>query len=1009
MSNGEFILSPRANDAVMNGTTDDTTALATTITQAQAANKVLWIDRPLFMGSPAAITVPADVTIQFVGDGALLWRFGTVREARIRNRGTFAATPTVSVDRPGITLNVTYRLAGVTLVAPGSAYTFGQILTLTGGTFSQAARLSVRSTQVVGTVPIADGGTGYPTGSHPFEIQGGQGKKAELLCTVSGGAVVSASLTYAGSYTTNPPGTADTERLNGDTGSGFKVGPLGFGIETVEVITQGAYTGVVGTLGHAGGGSFDASFEVGTATGSGGTALVDTPTVTVAGGGDAEIELIGDRPSFNGSLIGDLGSRFTGTYTAFKGTLQSTRLRPLATASPLRDLDERLRETVSVKDFGAVGDGRERGVDEHPLYAAIFDEPAAYDFVTTNPDSADKLKLIEPSDTLDWLAFELAIRYLAGRSGGTLLVPEGHYVTRRHINPRDGIEIRGDNRRTTIVENRWDTGPGYLGDFRPMVLTIGAYHPIALDVGYANRLARYNAIEPVEPATNRVRLSATDAARFLVGDFLMLGTIRFNSIGGHEHPRFAQINRVRAVEDQDLVCERPFKRPYSDTATAKARVRRFGTGRDEDAGFGGTPWLVRADVTIRNLTTRGGSLMQRTAGWNLRVEDVDHQGRNGLVHNAFVHSAVRRLSMITGRRGIETKGESFDVLFEDVGIVFESPVKGGAAPLLAVGESSEDVVYRRVRVQDGPRFGQAPGHTTAQVPRMRVGAYDSVIEDVTVACREPGSQALQLTTEHGGERTSIERLRLVSVNGALLNFARITNFETQTFPLVQARDVALVGTVSAGSNRFWIERAQAGSFIEDFSSTAGYTPNGGGLSSASVVKSTRLYTMSDVRNADRVPNTDGKSIGDRVVLDTGAAIFADGPNQFDTWSYVPKVDGVGGLIAIKPGRSLRDKDQSASLRWNTAGSDVYYVTANPSGNPGLNGGVKPGKVFVGDNKELTNNDSVATLGPGEWAWAKPTGITGWHTVFVVLPSGASFPERDPDDAVYRDAVVRYIP
>jgi len=66
----------------MDGTTDDTEALVTTISQAQSDNKVVWIDRPLRIGNPPAITVPADVTIQPVGEGALLWDFESVQAAR---------------------------------------------------------------------------------------------------------------------------------------------------------------------------------------------------------------------------------------------------------------------------------------------------------------------------------------------------------------------------------------------------------------------------------------------------------------------------------------------------------------------------------------------------------------------------------------------------------------------------------------------------------------------------------------------------------------------------------------------------------------------------------------------------------------------------------------------------------------------------------------------------------------------------------------------------------------
>jgi hypothetical protein len=1009
----DFFLSPREITppppvAAMNGTTDDTAAFAAAIAQARSTDKVLWIDRPLFMADPMMITVPADVTIQFVGDGALLWRFGTVREARIRRRGAFTATPTITVDQAGVTVTETYRLLRVTLSAPGSGYAPDGTLTLSGGTFTTAAQVEVLTTRIVGAVGIVSPGSGYPDGTRPFRIEGGEGRKAELTCQISGGAVVSATLTYAGSYTENPPATAAAERLDGETGAGLEVGPLGFGAETVAVVTPGTYTAITGALTAPGGAGFSAVFELGTVTGSGGPGLVNEPVVTV--GSDAgAIVLTGDRPTFDGPLIGDLTSRFTGAYQAFKGTPRSTRLRPLAAGSPQRDLDGRLRETVSVKDFGAIGDGRERGADEHPLYTAIVGDAPAYGFVTASPASADKLRLIEASDTLDWLAFELAIRHLAGLGGGTLLVPGGHYVTRRHINLADGIEIRGESRHTTVIDNVWETGVGYLGDFRPMAFSIGVYHPAALNVDNANRLVRYNAIAAIEPGSSRVRVSATDAARFMAGDFLMLGSIRFDVIGGHEHPVFAQINRVRAIDGQDLVCERPFKRLYTDNGTAKARVRRFGTGRDGSSGLGDTPWQVRADVTIRDLATRGRSLTQRNAAWNLRIENVGHRGRNGLVHNAFVHSRVRRLSIVTEERGIETKGESFDVVFEDVAIVFLSAVKHAAVPLLSVGESTEDAVYRRVTVEDGLNFGQLPTHSTAQVARVRLAAWDTVLDDVTVTCREPGAQALLVITEHGGERSRVERLRLVSVGGALNVFARVASFEAQAFPLVQARDVTLVGTTAA-ADPFRLEQAQEGSYVEDFSATEpAYAPSGGGLSSTSIVKSERRFTRSDVRNAILRPNASGEGVGDRVLLDSGAAVFADGPGQFDTWSYVPKVDGEGGTVAIQPGRTLRNKDQLATFKWNAAGSDVYYVSANPSGNPGINGGVKPAKVFVGDKKELVNNDTVATLAAGQWAWAKPSGVN-WFTVYMILPSDTTlFPARDPDAAVYRDAIVRFVP
>jgi hypothetical protein len=676
-----------------------------------------------------------------------------------------------------------------------------------------------------------------------------------------------------------------------------------------------------------------------------------------------------------------------------------------------------------VKDFGAVGDRRERLVDEDPRWpgtlagfvAALNDDlpdavRPAWDFVT----AGDVLRTIDASDTLDWLAFELACRALVARGGGVLHVPDGHYVTARHVNLPSDVELRGAGRAGTIIQNVWNRGVGYDADFRPLVLALGCYHPTAMttpgDSGMP--LQRYNVSEAVDPGATRVGLAA-GAGDFAPGLFLLLGTFATDSIGGIAHPRFAQICRVIAVESPYLVIERPVKRAYVTTSGPHGYVWRFGTGRDSASGFAGSPWLVRENVTVRNLGTRGRSLFNRTAAWNLLVEDVDHVGRNGISHNAFVHSTLRRMTITTEARGIDTKGESFDVRFEDIAVVFKSAVRRDAITLVSVGESTEDAVFRRVAIQDGPLFGQGPSDTTAQVPRVRLAAYDTVLDDVTVTCREPGAQALILTTEHGGERTRIERLRLVSVDGALNSFARVTALQqptVQTPPIVEARGVTLVGTVTAADNRFWLEKVSAGSFVEDVESTAGYALNGGGLSSTAVVKSTRLFTKADVRNANHAPNTSDKSTGDRVVLDSGAAVFADGPGPFDTWSYVPKVDGAGGVIAIQPGRTLRDKDGPASLRWTAAGGGTYYrVSLNPSGDPRVNGGTKPLKIIVGDKLELTNNDDLATLQPGQWAWAQP-GAVMYVTVVVRLPTGnPTLPSPDPDDPVYRDAIVRFIP
>jgi hypothetical protein len=1032
----EFVVSVRENGAELDGLTNDTTALTTTLAQVAptgtAPRKRVLIDGALFIGNPLLVDVAAGVTIFFVGNGALTWRFERLRDVKVRRRGSFAATPSVSIaPANGASLTVTYRLKSATVVQPGTGgYMRGQDLTVVGGT-GTSGEVNVRSTRVVFAGRTV-AGSGYPASSTvEFAVAGGVGRRAIITGkTNASGQVMSGTaniiVVNGGSYTTNPV-LADValEKTNPLVpGSGFRVN-LQMGVETIAVSSaqQGSYTDVPtgerGTTGSGSGATVTATFEIATAAivpGAEGAGFLTPPAVTVGMGG--ELQPIGIRPTINGTFVGDLASPLTGSYREVIGQPRSARLRRLYDADlagyaadrklaalPSRDLDERLREVVSVRDFGAVGDGRERGVDEHPLWPAIMADPAAYGFVTASPESADKLKLIEPSDTLDWLAFELAIRFLADptRGGGVLLVPPGHYVTRRHVNLLDGVEIRGESRRTTLIDNIWEAGIAYEEDFRPMVLAIGAFHPRALESDDPDRLELYDVAAPVAPGSVRVRLATTaEAAEFPVGGFAMLGTIAAASSTGDEHPKFAQINRVRAVEGAELVFERPFKRAYDDPGTAKASLRRFGTGLDQDAGLGATPWLLRRDVTIRSLSTRGRTLIARNAAWNLLVEDVDHRGRSGLSHNAFVHSTLRRVSITTELRGIETKGESFDTTFEDIAIVFESAVKREALPLVAVAESSDGITYRRMTVQDGPGFGQGPQDTEAQVPRVRCAAYDTVLDNVTVVTRVAGNAHVELTTEQGGESTVIRRLRLHSAAApaAATRWLSVRRAKTDhDRHLLQADGLVCTGTVVADDEALNIVAVAEGSYVRGLELPAGDKVGNAEARSLAVQSGERVVSKALLRLQLSEVNLTS-AVGARLMLDNGLTVFRapdtnppEPAGRFEAWFSVPPVDNdaTKAVVAIRPGTSRA----TAGLRWTQVGSrDEYFVELKNGGNPSL---PRPLYVIAGDASLLSQATGYPStpLPAGTWSYAEPPVTNSFVTLVVSLPG--TFSIRDPDE------------
>jgi len=104
------------------------------------------------------------------------------------------------------TFGVTY--GNLTVASPGGAashsYTPGDVSTLAGGTFSQAATVAILQTQVV-SATVAAGGSGGTNGTQTVTGTTGSGTLFQASVTVSGGAITAVlSISRAGAYTTNP-------------------------------------------------------------------------------------------------------------------------------------------------------------------------------------------------------------------------------------------------------------------------------------------------------------------------------------------------------------------------------------------------------------------------------------------------------------------------------------------------------------------------------------------------------------------------------------------------------------------------------------------------------------------------------------------------------------------------------------------------------------------------------------------------------------------------------------
>lgn len=110
--------------------------------------------------------------------------------------------------------------------------------------------------------------------------------------------------------------------------------------------------------------------------------------------------------------------------------------RQAGTAASARTVLDKLRESISVKDFGAIGDG-----NQHPLserYATLAAAQAVYPHA------------VALTDQIDWAAAQAAINYVGnlavgGSVGGWLEFPVGRYVTNRElvVEVAKPVNIRG--------------------------------------------------------------------------------------------------------------------------------------------------------------------------------------------------------------------------------------------------------------------------------------------------------------------------------------------------------------------------------------------------------------------------------------------------------------------------------------------------------------------------------------------------------------------------------------
>lgn len=244
-----------------------------------------------------------------------------ISSVNVLTAGSYATLPTFDTtgDGSGATFVGTMKAVSGTAAVAGTGYAPNDTITLTGGTHTINAILTVNTTKLA-SVAVNAGGSNYQVGD-TITLAGGTFTTAAVLTvtSVSSGAVTGVSISNGGAYTANS--TTFTQGSTSGVGSGATFNTGVFGVNAVTVSTAGAYTALPtspvsqgSTSGVGSGATFNMLWGLlSVAVTAGGSGYDSTSRFSVTGGG-------GTGGATADLVIGAAGAPNLTTYTLTGGT-----------------------------------------------------------------------------------------------------------------------------------------------------------------------------------------------------------------------------------------------------------------------------------------------------------------------------------------------------------------------------------------------------------------------------------------------------------------------------------------------------------------------------------------------------------------------------------------------------------------------------------------------------------------------------------------------------------------
>ena len=237
----------------------------------------------------------------------------------------FTAIPTAVVGGVGVSGSITVSMGidSAAITAAGATYAPGDSITLTGGTESTNAKLSVNTTTLVTAPAVVSGGSGYAVGDFVTLLNGVTVKVATLTgSAIATIATIGTAGCSGGSFTANitsAGGLTQVSSTGAGTGATFTSSSATYGVGSISINNPGVYTGLPtnpisqgSTSGSGSGATFTALWKIiALAVNAAGTAYLPGTPITFTGGtptraatGTATSAPIGAPISINFATLG---------------------------------------------------------------------------------------------------------------------------------------------------------------------------------------------------------------------------------------------------------------------------------------------------------------------------------------------------------------------------------------------------------------------------------------------------------------------------------------------------------------------------------------------------------------------------------------------------------------------------------------------------------------------------------------------------------------------------------